>query len=282
MSIAVIFWKAGLPQLIPDTAAEPLAMSMPITKAASIGAHVSVPIRLPNGQTYGMFCCIGFTANPSLNERDLQTMKAFAEIAAFEINRELEAEALVRDKRAKIERVIGDNQLSMAFQPIWNVEAEQIVGFESLARFCSGALSLARSLVRRGGRGGHARDVGDRGDSKSLERVLRPAAPAVSRRQRIAGDDPASRVRAGFARGAIGSRGDRNHRTFKRRKLRSRARGAGASARERVAAGDRRCGRRLRQSAPHPAHEAGFHQARHRADPEYRPRSGASGAHLGA
>jgi EAL domain-containing protein (putative c-di-GMP-specific phosphodiesterase class I) len=127
--------QGRLPQLMPDTAAEPLAMAMPITKAASIGAHVSVPILLPNGEPYGMFCCLGFAADHSLNERDLQTMKAFAEIASFEINRELEAEARIRDKRTKIERVIAENQLSMAFQPIWDVEAGRIVGFEGLARF---------------------------------------------------------------------------------------------------------------------------------------------------
>jgi EAL domain-containing protein (putative c-di-GMP-specific phosphodiesterase class I) len=124
-----------LPQLIPDTAAEPFAMSLPITKAARIGAHISVPILLPNGQPYGMFCCVGFQANNSLNERDLQTMKAFAEIASFEINRELEAEGHIRDKREKIERVIAEDQLSMAFQPIWDMDAARIVGFESLARF---------------------------------------------------------------------------------------------------------------------------------------------------
>lgn len=124
-----------LPQLMPDTAAVPLAKSMPITKAASIGAHVSVPILLPNGEPYGMFCCLGFAANPSLNDRDLQTLKAFAEIASFEINREVEAEALIREERAKIERVIAEDQFSMAFQPIWNVEEDRIVGFESVARF---------------------------------------------------------------------------------------------------------------------------------------------------
>jgi len=120
---------------MPDAAEVPVAMSMPITKAASIGAHISVPILLPNGQPYGMFCCLGFAADHSLNERDLQTMKAFAEIASLEVNRELEAEARIQDKRKKIERVIEENQLSMAFQPIWDVEAGRIVGFESLARF---------------------------------------------------------------------------------------------------------------------------------------------------
>jgi EAL domain-containing protein (putative c-di-GMP-specific phosphodiesterase class I) len=129
--------EGRLPQLIPDTSAEPLAMSMPITKAASIGAHISVPILLPNGRPYGMFCCLGFEADASLNERDLQTMKAFAEVASFEINRELETERGIQEKRARINRVIDENQLSIVFQPIWDIEIMQPVGFECLARFAA-------------------------------------------------------------------------------------------------------------------------------------------------
>lgn len=127
--------EGRLPELIPDTSANPLAMSMPITKAASIGAHMSVPILLPDGHPYGMFCCFGPRADTSLNERDLQTLKAFAEIAAFEINRELEAERGIEEKRARINRVIDEDGLAIVFQPIWDVEAMRPVGFECLARF---------------------------------------------------------------------------------------------------------------------------------------------------
>jgi hypothetical protein len=204
--------EGRLPQLIPDTAAEPLAMAMPITKAASIGSHVSVPILLPNGQPYGMFCCLGFAANASLNERDLQTMKAFAEIASFEINRELEAETLVRDKRTKIERVIAEDQLSMAFQPIWDMDAGRIVGFESLARF-SGAPYRSPDLWFA-----EAAEVG-MGVALEIEAIQRALAalavlpPAhLSWRQRFAGDDSATRVRRGLARSAVGTRGDRSYR----------------------------------------------------------------------
>jgi GAF domain-containing protein len=94
--------EGRLPELIPDTSAEPLAMAMAITEAASIGSHLSVPIRLPDGDAYGMFCCIGFSADRSLNERDLQTLKVFADIAAFEINREHEAEHAINTKRDRI------------------------------------------------------------------------------------------------------------------------------------------------------------------------------------
>jgi GAF domain-containing protein len=75
--------EGRLPQLIPDTAAEPAAAAMPITRAMPIGKYIGVPIQLPDGSIYGMFCCLGAEADRSLRERDLQMLKAFADLAAF-------------------------------------------------------------------------------------------------------------------------------------------------------------------------------------------------------
>jgi EAL domain-containing protein (putative c-di-GMP-specific phosphodiesterase class I) len=127
--------EGRLPELIPDTSLEPLAMAMPITTAACIGSHISVPIRLPDGRPYGMFCCVGCEANPSLNSRDLQTVRAFADLAAFEVNRNLEILRAVEEKRARIGTVIESGQFSMVYQPIWNMRSRLAVGFECLARF---------------------------------------------------------------------------------------------------------------------------------------------------
>jgi hypothetical protein len=55
---------------------------MPITAAIPIGSHVSVPIRLADGSPFGMLCCRSPAANLSLNARDLETMRVFAEIVA--------------------------------------------------------------------------------------------------------------------------------------------------------------------------------------------------------
>lgn len=127
--------EGRLPALIPDTAAEPIAAAMPITHAAPIGKHISVPIRLPDGRPYGMFCCLGPTADPSLRERDLQVMKAFAEIAAFEINREVTERTVQEEKRARIEALIASARLSIAYQPILRIDSGEIVAFECLSRF---------------------------------------------------------------------------------------------------------------------------------------------------
>jgi EAL domain-containing protein (putative c-di-GMP-specific phosphodiesterase class I) len=124
-----------LPELMPDVQSIPLAASLPISKAVPIGKHMSVPIRLADGSAYGMFCCLGFAADPSLQQRDLQMMRAFADIAAFEINRDLDVKKAGEERRARIQHVIDAKLFEIVFQPIWNVETSAPVGVECLARF---------------------------------------------------------------------------------------------------------------------------------------------------
>jgi hypothetical protein len=127
--------EGRLPELIPDTSLVPFAMALPITAAAHVGSHISVPIRLPDGRVYGMFCCAGFEPNRSLNARDLQTLRAFADLAAFEINRELKVVEAREEKFARITGVIDSGQFSMVYQPIWEMRNRQAIGFECLTRF---------------------------------------------------------------------------------------------------------------------------------------------------
>lgn len=124
-----------MPELIPDTAANPLAASLPITGAIPIGCHVSVPIRLADGEPYGMFCCIGMSADPSLGERDLQMMRAFAELAAFEIGRDRAATRAADARRARIEAMLAEDRFTMHYQPVVDLATGAATGFECLARF---------------------------------------------------------------------------------------------------------------------------------------------------
>lgn len=127
--------EGTLPELIPDTAAVPAAMTLPVTRDIPIGAHISVPIRLRNGRLYGTFCCFSFAPDPSLNERDLRTVRAFAELAAEQIDAELAASGEHEEARARIERVIREEQLAIVYQPILALDDGRIAGLECLARF---------------------------------------------------------------------------------------------------------------------------------------------------
>jgi len=127
--------EGRLPQLMADTADEPLAVATPITRAIPVGKHVSVPIRMPDGSVYGMFCCLGFTADRSLRERDLQMLKVFADLVAFEIGRDFAVAKAAREKEQRIRSVIENKEMSTLYQPIWRLENPQPIGFECLTRF---------------------------------------------------------------------------------------------------------------------------------------------------
>ncbi len=110
-------------------------MALPITHATPIGSHMSVPIRMPDGGVYGMFCCVGTKPDCSLHERDLQMMRVFADLAAFEISRDLKSAQAVREKRERIRSVLENEQIQTVYQPIWKLPNVLPIGFECLARF---------------------------------------------------------------------------------------------------------------------------------------------------
>jgi EAL domain-containing protein (putative c-di-GMP-specific phosphodiesterase class I) len=124
-----------LPEIIPDTSRFPLAAAMPITRAVPIGSHASVPLRMEDGSIFGMFCCLSPQANDTLNHRDLQVMRAFADLAAQQVGRDRAERNGWAEKRARIERIITDGGLETFFQPIFDFSRTRPAGFECLARF---------------------------------------------------------------------------------------------------------------------------------------------------
>jgi EAL domain-containing protein (putative c-di-GMP-specific phosphodiesterase class I) len=127
--------EGRLPELIADTAQEPLAQALPITHAVPIGAHVSLPIRLADGTPFGMFCCLSPRPNPSLNQRDLETMRVFAGLATRQVNADLELRRARRQRRADLEAVIRGSGFAVVFQPIFDLRTLRPVACEALCRF---------------------------------------------------------------------------------------------------------------------------------------------------
>lgn len=134
-----------LPELIVDTAFVLEALAIPQTHTVPIGSHLSVPIRLKSGHVYGTFCCFNFASDPSLNPRDLQFMRAFADVAAFQIDHELEIAASRAQKSARIVAALAQGQPAMVFQPVVSLSRMRVVGLECLARF---GMSPARTPDR--------------------------------------------------------------------------------------------------------------------------------------
>ncbi|MCE4556991.1 EAL domain-containing protein [Roseateles cellulosilyticus] len=124
-----------LPELIPDACVNAEALTLPVTRAVPVGAHLSVPIRLSDGRIYGTFCCFSHAPDLTLTARDLQVMRVFAELAAEQIQLNLSEGEARRLAEGRIDAVLQSDQLRMVFQPIVDLDMNRVVGFESLARF---------------------------------------------------------------------------------------------------------------------------------------------------
>lgn len=124
-----------LPKVIPDTSLEPICVALPITAAAPIGSHVSVPIRRRDGSVYGMFCCLSPRPSPTLNARDLEVMEMFASLSAEHVNREIDERIRRRAIEACLSDVIRERWFTMLLQPIFELGESRPAGFEALCRF---------------------------------------------------------------------------------------------------------------------------------------------------
>jgi diguanylate cyclase (GGDEF) domain len=74
-----------LPELIQDAYDHPVALELPATRLLPVRSHLSVPIRLGDGRVYGTLCCFSYTADTTLNDRDINLMRVFAELVARHI-----------------------------------------------------------------------------------------------------------------------------------------------------------------------------------------------------
>lgn len=124
-----------LPELIQDACTNDEALTIAATKALPVGAHMSVPLRLPDGRVFGTFCCFSFLANHSLNDRDLRILHAFAAIVADLIHEELELQREMELKRERIEWTIAQAAFHVRYQPIYRLHDETVAAFECLAWF---------------------------------------------------------------------------------------------------------------------------------------------------
>jgi EAL domain-containing protein (putative c-di-GMP-specific phosphodiesterase class I) len=125
----------GLPELIHDTAAFDLCSTVAMTDIIPIKSHVSVPIHRKDGSIYGMFCCIGRTAKPDLNARDMDVVRAFAKLSADNINVELQKQNEFDRCYNNISATIEESLFDIVYQPIMNAQTKLPKGFEALCRF---------------------------------------------------------------------------------------------------------------------------------------------------
>jgi PAS domain S-box-containing protein len=71
-----------IPQVVPDTAADPVAWTAPVTQQAGIGAYVGVPLVLTDGSLFGTLCCLDHEAQRTLGANDLDLLRFLADLLA--------------------------------------------------------------------------------------------------------------------------------------------------------------------------------------------------------
>lgn len=61
---------------------ELLVSTVDASDALRVGAHLSTPIVVQDGRSYGTLCCFSASPNPALNEKDLRTLRNCAVLVA--------------------------------------------------------------------------------------------------------------------------------------------------------------------------------------------------------
>ena len=99
--------------------------------------RLSAPIQLADGTPYGSLVCVGTRPAQPFNDRDMTTLRVYAEMVAEHI----EAAESLGSKSAQIagsiRTVISGQGLSCVYQPIFDINRGKVIGVEALARFSS-------------------------------------------------------------------------------------------------------------------------------------------------
>jgi len=142
-----------IPGLIIDAAQEPGVADLAATRQLPIRSHLSVPVSMADGSVYGTLCCFSRAVEPSLNERDLNALRMFADIVSKHLEPLVVRERTIADARERIEAVLDEGGPAIALQPIFDLATDQVSGYEALARFPAGAWNTEQWFVAAHGAG---------------------------------------------------------------------------------------------------------------------------------
>lgn len=124
-----------LPELIRDATQIPAALTLPVTTALPVGAHLSVPIRFSDGHVFGTFCCFSRSPESTLNDRDIGVMRLFADMTGKLLEQQVVEEQVRQEVVARLQTVLDAGCFHIVYQPIIHVSQDKIVGYEALTRF---------------------------------------------------------------------------------------------------------------------------------------------------
>lgn len=79
--------NGSLPEFLADPSRHPVSARLAATAALGVGTHLSVPIRLSDGQVFGTLCCFGFEVRPDLGPRDVETLRMLGDLVRGHVER---------------------------------------------------------------------------------------------------------------------------------------------------------------------------------------------------
>jgi len=124
-----------LTNVICDTSKNIITSKLDVTDKLSIGSYLGVPITLSSGEVYGTFCCYKNCPDNTLNQNDLSYLRVISEIASNYIEENIASKNIHRESKKRIQSVLDEDKIIIHYQPIFNIQTNQIAGFESLSRF---------------------------------------------------------------------------------------------------------------------------------------------------
>lgn len=127
--------EGDLPQALADTNHDRAAAQIPLIASLPIRSFVAVPIYRSDGRLFGLFCCLGRTPRPSLNERDVEVVRAFANMTGERIRAQRRKEDAAQQKKHAITEILDTSGYDIALQPIMCLQEERPAGYEALCRF---------------------------------------------------------------------------------------------------------------------------------------------------
>jgi len=133
-SLCWLVIQGKLPERVADTSHYQAAACLPITDAANVRAHFSVPMRRRDGRVHGSLCCFSYRPRPDIEERDMQMMRSMAAIISDQIESRIELEERGEDAAQEIARLIWDDELVVNHQPIYDLSDWHLIGHECLMR----------------------------------------------------------------------------------------------------------------------------------------------------
>ncbi|SNQ49343.1 Diguanylate phosphodiesterase [Frankia canadensis] len=128
----------ALPQLIPDTTANPHTSTLPMVRELRIGCYATVPVFDGENQLYGLLGCLSHRPHPDLRDRDGRFLAMMAEIlrdSVTDLHRMWQVRSQVWHE---VSQVIDRGGPDLVFQPVFDLARGRIVGVEALSRFPGG------------------------------------------------------------------------------------------------------------------------------------------------